>query len=192
MQTRYSIKNLQAEFPTDDKCLDYIYKVRFGSDFACPCCKAVKSFYRVSTRKCYSCSHCGHQVYPTAGTIFHKSPTKLTDWFFAMFLFSSVRNGVSAKELERQLGVTYKCAWRMAHQIRSLMTQGKDPLDAMVENDETYVGGKRRGGERGLGRGKEAVVGKVRRQGQVRVQHVENVKKCHTHANVTRKCIAGQ
>ncbi len=176
MQTRYSIKNLRAEFPTDEACLEYIFNVRFGDEYACSACNATKSYYRVSTRKCYSCSHCGQQVYPTAGTIFHKSATKLTDWFYALFLFSSARNGVSAKELERQLGVTYKCAWRMAHQIRSLMTQGKDPLDGTVEMDETYVGGKHRGGKRGRGTDKEAVVGIAQRNGQVRVKHVENVK----------------
>ncbi len=174
-QPQYTIRDLLKQFPTDDACIEYIFSMRYP-DPACSECKAEKSFYRVSTRKCYSCSHCGNQIHPTAGTIFHKSSTPLTLWFHALFLFASSKNGVSAKEVQRQLGVTYKCAWRMSKQIRSLMTQGKNPLDGTVEMDETYIGGKRRGGKRGRGTDKEAVVGIVQRQGSVRVQHVDNVR----------------
>lgn len=173
--TKYTIKQLRAEFPDDDSCLDFIFRVRF-QNVVCEKCEHENSYYRVKERKCYACSFCGTQIHPTAGTIFHKSSTKLTDWFYALFLFSSARNGVSATELQRQLGVTYKCAWRMAHQIRSLMTQGKDPLDGTVEMDETYVGGRRRNGKRGRGTDKAAVAGIVQRGGNVRVQHVDNVK----------------
>lgn len=174
-QPQYTIRDLLKQFPTDDACIEYIFSMRYP-DPVCSECKAEKSFYRVSTRKCYSCSHCGNQIHPTAGTIFHKSSTPLTLWFHALFLFASSKNGVSAKEVQRQLGVTYKCAWRMSKQIRSLMTQGKNPLDGTVEMDETYIGGKRRGGKRGRGTDKEAVVGIVQRQGSVRVQHVDNVR----------------
>lgn len=139
-QPRYTIKDLRKEFPNDDACLEYIFNVRFP-DAVCSGCKAQKSFYRVSTRKCYSCSHCGYQIHPTAGTIFHKSSTKLTDWFHALFLFSSSRNGVAATEIQRQLGVTYKCAWRMAKQIRSLMGSSKKPFSGTIEVDETFIGG---------------------------------------------------
>lgn len=174
-QAKYTIADLLQDFPTDDACISYIFAMRFP-DPICTECKAENSFYRVSTRKCYSCSHCGYQLHPTAGTIFHKSSTPLTLWFHALFLFASARNGVSAKEVQRQLGVTYKCAWRMTHQIRSLMTQGKDPLSGTVEADETYIGGSRRGGKRGRGTDKAAVVGVVQRGGSVRAKHVDNVK----------------
>lgn len=115
---KYTIKNLKTEFPNDDICLDYIFKVRFNKP-VCRQCQKEDCFYRVSNRKCYACSFCGYQIHPLAGTIFHKSSTKLTDWFQALFLFSASKNGVAATELQRQLGVTYKCAWRMTHQIRS-------------------------------------------------------------------------
>lgn len=175
VKPKYTIKHLHQEFPTDDACLDYIFTVRYP-DVVCPECERSDSFYRVSTRKCYSCSHCGYQIHPTAGTIFHKSSTKLTDWFHALFLFASSKNGVSAKELQRQLGCTYKTSWRMAHQIRSLMTQGRDPLNGIVEVDETYVGGTKHG-TRGRGaKGKTAVVGIAQRKGNLRAQTVENVK----------------
>lgn len=162
-QPKYTIKDFRKEFPNDDACLDYIFQARFG-DKECVCGRK-GTMYRVKDRKCYACSFCAHQIHPTSGTIFHKSSTALTDWFYALFLFSSARNGVSAKELQRQLGVTYKTAWRMAHQIRSLMTQGRDPMDGTVEMDETYIGGRRRG-TRGRGaQGKTAVAGIAQRGG---------------------------
>jgi len=174
-QPKYTIKQLRKDFPNDDVCLDYIFTMRYGQNLTCPKCKKT-GFHRVNNRKCYACAWCAYQIHPTTGTIFHKSSTKLTDWFYAIFLFASSKNGVSAKELERQLGVTYKTTWRMAKQIRSLMTQGKDLLDGTVEVDETYVGGKRRG-RRGRGAdGKTAVVGIAQRKGHVRVSKVDNVR----------------
>ena len=92
-------------------------------------------------RQSWTCTACGHHVHPTAGTIFHKSSTSLHLWFYAMYLMTSTRCGISAKQLERELGVTYKTAWRMFNLIRNeLMTQDTEKLGA-VEIDETYVGG---------------------------------------------------
>jgi DNA-directed RNA polymerase subunit RPC12/RpoP len=112
---KYTIKDFKNDFPNDDVCLEYIFKRKFGqiSDF--------NKYYRVKGRKCYAHSETGEQIHPLANTIFHKSSTPLTQWFFAIFLFSQSRNGVSSKELERALGVTYKCAYRMGQQIRKLM-----------------------------------------------------------------------
>ncbi len=141
--TRYTVKEFNAQFPTEDACLEYIWQQRFPNGAVCTCGK-VDSFYRVRRRKCYSCSRCGHMISPCEGTIFHGSSTKLRTWFFSMFLMTASKNGVSAKELERQLGVTYKTAWRMGHQIRKLMNQGGELLTGTVEADETYFGGKRR------------------------------------------------
>src|SRR5258708_39230942 len=99
----------------------------------------------MTKRRAFGCQECGHHVYPCARTIFHKSSTKLTNWFFAMSLMTSTRHGVAAKELERQIGCTYKTAWRMAHELRKLMASAdfKGPLSGRVEMDETYVGGKK-------------------------------------------------
>src|ERR1700683_1796006 len=93
--------------------------------------------------RAFACQECGHHVYPAAGTIYHKSRTPLTKWFFAMYLMTSTRHGVAAKEIERQLGCTYKTAWRMCHELRKLMAQADDhgPLGGHVEIDETVVGG---------------------------------------------------
>lgn len=158
---KYTINDFKREFPTDDVCLDYIFQQRFGKreDFG--------KYYRVNGRKCYSHSETAEQLHPTAGTIFHKSSTRLTLWFYAIFLFSQSKNGVSAKELERQLGVTYKCAYRIGHQLRKLMAGNGKGLSGIVEADETYYGGKRPG-KRGRGaEGKTPVVGVIERKGSV-------------------------
>lgn len=108
---KYTIKNLRAEFGTDSKCLQFVFDNRYG-DLECPQCKVKGKFYQIEGRKRFDCV-CGFTVSPLSGTIFHKSSTPLTLWFHAIFLFASSRNGVSAKELERQLGVTYKTAYRI-------------------------------------------------------------------------------
>lgn len=142
---RYTIDTFHLEFPDDDTCLDYMFNLAYGNLPACPQCGVINPrYYRVRNRKCYACNDCGYQISPLANTIFHKSETPLTKWFYAIYLFSVGKNGVSAKELERHLGVTYKTAWRMAKQIRLMMQQGSSPLSGIVEADETYIGGKSR------------------------------------------------
>lgn len=174
---KYTIKNLRNDFPNDEACLDFIFKNRWPKGLTCPNCEK-KDFYHVKGRKSYACK-CGYQVSPTEGTIFHKSSTPLTLWFHAIFLMSQSKNGVAAKELERQLGVTYKCAWRMAKQIRLLMSDDDGPLgdNEIVELDETYVGGKAKG-KRGRGAAKKTpVFGAVERDGKIKTKVVLNVRK---------------
>jgi len=142
MKQKYTIKDFNKQFRTDAACLEYIYQQRYPDGGAtCETCGKKGHFHAVEGRRSYACM-CGTQIYPTVGTIFHKSPTSLKTWFFAMFLMTCSKNGVSAKELERQLGVTYKCAWRIAHQIRQLLKEGGVELSGIVEADETYVGGR--------------------------------------------------
>jgi hypothetical protein len=142
---KYTIKDFNKQFKDDSACLEYIYQQRFPEGATCEKCGVKDHFYPVVvknvTRRSYACQ-CGFQLYPTEGTIFHKSPTSLRSWFFAMFLMTASKNGVSAKELERQIGVTYKCAWRMAHQIRQLAAEETPMLKGTVEADETYIGGR--------------------------------------------------
>src|SRR5438552_11009129 len=107
----------------------------------------------MTKRRAFACQECGHHICPAAGTIFHKSSTPLTKWFFAMYLMTSTRHGVAAKEIERQLGVTYKCAWRMCHELRKLMVSADfgGPIgghDKHVEVDETVMGGYQSNRER--------------------------------------------
>jgi transposase-like protein len=175
-EVKYTIKDFHADFPNDKTCLSFIFNNRYPKGLSCPKCDK-SAFHAVENRRSYACA-CGFQIYPTEGTIFHKSPTPLTLWFHAIFLMSQSKNGVAAKELQRHLGVTYKCAWRIAKQIRLLMSPDGGPLSGLeiIEADETYVGGVRRG-KRGRGaEGKTPVFGVVERKGHVKTQVVPNVR----------------
>lgn len=179
---KYTISQFKKDFPNDDACLDYVFKARF-SGFICPKCGKDR-FYRIKGRKSYAC-RCGYQIHPVSGTIFHKSDTKLTDWFFAVYLMSQSMNGVSAKEIQRYLGTTYKTAWRIAHKIRSLMKDWTE-LDKIVEVDEAYIGGKRRMAKKN--RNKSIVLGMVKRGGGVKAQKIDNVE-TQTILNLLRENI---
>jgi transposase-like protein len=145
-----------ADFPDDETCLQWLWRTRYAPDgehAVCPKCETERAFKRYETaqqRQSWTCTACGHHVQPTAGTIFHKSSTSLHLWFYAMYLMTSTRCGISAKQLERELGVTYKTAWRMFHLIRNeLMEQDDDErLSGEVEMDEMYAGGKPRAKDR--------------------------------------------
>ena len=174
---KYTIKDFNQQFPTDDACLEFLFKARYPQGVSCPNCQKITKYYKRAGVKVYACEFCGHSVSPTAGTIFHKSETPLRSWFYAMFLMASTRCGISAKQLERELGVTYKTAWRMFKQIRSIMDEQANPFNGHIEVDETYIGGKRTG-TRGRGaEGKTPVVGLVHRdEGQVLTSVVKDVK----------------
>ena len=175
---KYTLKQFNQDFPDDDACLEYIKAARWPDGIHCAKCDALTSHHRIEGRKVYSCSGCGSHVSPTADTIFHKSSTSLRTWFYAMFLMASTRTGISAKQLERETGVTYKTAWRMFTQIRKLMAQENGlQLFGEVEVDETYVGGKEgnkhesRKLKAGRGPvGKTTVVGMVERKGSAVVK----------------------
>jgi transposase-like protein len=164
---KYTMNNFDTEFPNDDACLEYILHSRWPNGIKCSECGVVTKHHRVTGRPCFECDYCGHQVYPTAGTVFHKSSTSLRTWFQSMYLMSSTRCGISAKQIQRETGVTYKTAWRIFKQIRSLLDENYPQFTKEVEVDETYVGGKRHG-TRGRGaEGKTPVVGIVERKGKV-------------------------
>jgi len=185
--SQYSIFEFMREFPNDDACLEWLWQSRYSEDgkhAECEKCEAVTEFKRYDTaqkRQSWTCTACGHHVHPTAGTIFHKSRTSLHLWFYAIYLMTSTRCGISAKQLEREIGVTYKTAWRMMNLIRTkLMAQDDIKLAGKVEADETYIGGKRRGQTGRPGKkdkSKTPVFAMVERQGQVVALAVENVKR---------------
>jgi transposase-like protein len=140
------------EYPDDAACLEHLWRTRYAEDgehAECPKCEQTRSFKRYATtqrRQSWTCTACGHHIHPTAGTIFHKSSTSLHLWFYAIYLVSSSRCGIAAKQLERELGVNYKTALRMLHLIRQdLMEQdytGPLSSEAGVEVDSAYVGGQ--------------------------------------------------
>lgn len=180
-ELRYSVRDFHAEFPNDAACLEYIKQQRWPNGVIyCAKCKRDRKHYRVGNRTAYACDHCGNHIYPLAGTIFEKSSTPLKVWFYAMYLMGSTRCGISAKQVQRETGVTYKTAWRMFRNIRSLLSDGELQLEGpTVEVDETYMGGKRKGSKgRPLSgdRRKVPVVGIVQRNGLAIARHVKNVK----------------
>jgi DNA-directed RNA polymerase subunit RPC12/RpoP/transposase-like protein len=142
--TKYTFKEFQAEYPDDAACLAKLMEINYGgTEIHCPACGIKTTFHMMSKRRAFACQECGHHIYPCADTIFHKSRTKLTLWFFVMYLMTSTRHGVAAKEVQRQTGVTYKCAWRMCRELRKLMASADytGPMRGHVEVDETHVGG---------------------------------------------------
>jgi transposase len=121
---RYTVNDFNADFPNDDACLEYIKDQRFpGGVTECAKCKKNRKHHRVRNRTAYACEGCGTHVYPLAGTIFEKSTTSLRLWFYSMYLMGSTRCGISAKQIQRETGVTYKTAWRMFRQIRTLLSE---------------------------------------------------------------------
>lgn len=176
---KYTLKDLRSDFPDDDACLKWLVEYLYPNGITCKNCEKVTKHYPIKGRKVYSCSACGNHVSPTAGTIFHKSRTPLTDWFHAIYMMSSNKAGTSAKQIERELGVTYKTAWRMMHQIRTMMDAPEGLLSDEVEIDETFIHAnsfKRSSARRRYGadarRTGEIVFGMVQRGGAVKVWHV--------------------
>src|SRR5439155_14711825 len=188
-ESQYSLMEFMQEFPDDATCLEWLWRNRYSEDgehAQCPKCDQERLFERYDTaqqRQSWTCTGCGLHLQPTAGTIFHKSSTSLHLWFYAMYLMTSTRCGISSKQLERELGVTYKTAYRMTQLIRQrLMKQDAGPFKggSPVEVDETYVGGRRRGSHRGRageGSHKQPVLGMVQRGGRVAAMTVDNVKR---------------
>ncbi|MEI6486538.1 MAG: IS1595 family transposase [Sphingomonadales bacterium] len=160
------------QFPDDETCLNHLFEVRFGQGHTCPKCERPSNWYRIKAERAYSCQWCGHHLHPTVGTPFEQTRTPLQLWFYAIHLFTTTRHGVSAKELQRQLGVTYKTAWRIGHEIRLHMAavDGDEPIGGAgteVEIDETLIGGSVQGKGSGYKANKTPVVGMVERGGKI-------------------------
>ena len=193
MAKTFTIQDFFHRFPTDDACLKHLFNVRFGADAGCPKCGEIGKLRKLSKLPAYTCN-CGHHIHPMQGTPFERSRTSLQKWFYALYLFTTSRHGVPAKELQRQLGVTYKTAWRMGHEIRKYMgtVDGDPPLDGHVEADETYIGGRRAGGKRGRGApGKTVVFGMVERGGDVMTRVVPNVRKATLERHILENIKGG-
>lgn len=197
-ELRYTVDQFNAEFPNDDACLEFVKEQRFPKGILkCDsenCAGEMRKHHRVTGRTAYACDYCGKHVYPLVGTIFEKTTTPLRLWFYAMYLMGSTRCGISAKQIQRETGVTYKTAWRMFKQIRSLLAEDVKLEGSSVEVDEMYYGGYRKsGGGRRL-RGdkgellKTPVVGLAERKGRVKAVTVSDTKSA-TLLNTVREYV---
>jgi transposase len=181
----WSLMEFMRDFPDDDACLDFLWRTRFSKDAkhaTCPKCGREQTFKRYKTKQrrggAWTGTACGHHISVTARTIFEGSSTSLHLWFYAIYMITSTRCGVSAKQLERELGVTYKTAWRMFNKIRNDLMSDEDdgPLSGDVEIDETSIRGKPRGPKMTLKEAaawrqrQPAVLGMVERGGRVRLR----------------------
>ncbi len=180
MSGKFTYKVLLQKFSTDEACLEEIKNMMFPDGITCRKCQKITKHYKIKDKKAYSCEFCGTQTSPLAGTIFHKSSTSLTDWFYAIYLMTQTRSGTSAKQLQRMLGVTYKTAWRMFKQIRMLMAEtGGGLLTGDVEIDETFVGGRgvNRRNEWGPSKPKQVLMGMAQRKGNVYIKHIPDTSR---------------
>lgn len=160
-QAKFTLKDFYKKFPNEDVALDWLRYKLYPEKIYCPNCRKATKHHRIASRKVYGCDYCGHQVSPTAGTIFHKSSTPLQIWLYVVFQMAQTRGGISAKQIERETGVTYKTAWRMCNEIRKrfgehgtvfgVVSKNTDSDDndsndnrADVEVDENYFVGKPR------------------------------------------------
>lgn len=189
-ENRYGIKSLEKDFTTDEDCLEFIFDAQHTRKCSCGGSYSLKA-----GRRQFQCSKCRFQIAPTAYTLFHKSDTPLTLWFKAILTFSNAKSGISAKEMERQLEVTYKTAWRILHLIRKALEQdGK--LSGDVEMDSAFFGGRFKSGKDNA-RQKEAiaaktvVMGAVQRGGKARLLIVPD-NKAKTHGDFLNEMIDPQ
>jgi transposase-like protein len=169
-----NLVDLMHEFCDEAKCRRYIEQLRWPRGAECPRCESTK-VYRLENRPLLLCASCEHQFSATAGTIFHDTHLPLTKWFLATMLLCESKKGMSACQIQRSLGVSYKTAWYLCHRIRAAMLEvAPEPLGGTVEIDETYVAGKKR---RWRAKGDISVVIGIRqRNGDLRLIRAKDAK----------------
>jgi transposase-like protein len=170
---------LVEKYGSEDRCRDYLEELRWPDGLECPRC-AGRTISRIHARNQFDCDSCRYQFSVTAGSTFHDSHLSLWKWFLAVYLMVESKKGISAKQLQRTLGGSYKTAWYLAHRIRDAMRSVEEsPLVGVVEIDETLIGGKAQGKGRGYRENKSVVIGAVQRGGNIRLRVIPNTRKHH-------------
>jgi transposase-like protein len=176
--SEFNLPELIEQFGSEDKCHAFLEELRWPDGVKCPRCDSDK-ISRIKARRQFDCDACRYQFSVRVGTLFHDSKLPLWKWFLAVYMMGESKKGISANQLKRMLGVSYKTAWYLCHRIRAAMHDESAPLlCGIVEADETYVGGKLRPGTYKTGReakqhrldNKTVVLGAVERGGSVRLR----------------------
>jgi transposase-like protein len=163
-----NLPKLIERFGADEKCREYLEDLRWPNGVECPRC-GERSISRIEKRKQYECNSCRYQFSVTAGTVFHDSHLPLWKWFLSIYLVGESKKGISASQLGRTIGVSYKTAWYLGHRIRSAMEEDSPvPLRGIVEIDETWIGGKSPHSDPWAN--KTMILGAVERGGRVRMR----------------------
>ena len=175
---KYSLKDFDRDFPTDDACLEWLFNAKYPQGVFCPKCQKTTKHYHFKGQPFYSCEYCGNHIHPLTGTIFEGTRyNHLRLRFKALSYMAVTRCGISSRQLSRDLGISVKTGYRMWHEIRTQLQNG-NPIKFVgkVEVDETYIGGKAKG-KRGRGAGNKTVVmGMVEREGRVRAMVIPDTK----------------
>jgi transposase-like protein len=159
-------------FDTDERCRELLVRLRWPNGAECPRCK-MPAVELATAKQLFYCKGCDYQFSVTTGTVFNDSHLALQKWFLATLLLCEAKKGMSALQIKRTVGVSYKTAWYLCHRIRSAMTEVHRMLDGTIEVDETYIGGKLHGKGRGMRRGeKQVVIGIIKRDGELKFIHV--------------------
>jgi transposase-like protein len=175
MKQNMDLMKIMEAFDTEPECRAYLEELRWPDGIECPRCKG-KVISRIKLRDQFDCDSCRYQFSVMSGTIFHDSHLPLPKWFIATLLICEARKGMSANQIKRVLGVSYKTAWYLCHRIRAAMKEAEQPkLDGTIEMDETYVGGKAKGWANRL-KNKQVVIGIRQRGGDLRFFHAEDAK----------------
>lgn len=164
------LPTLIERFRSEDDCRDALEDLRWPDGPRCPRCES-DDVTRIKDRTTFNCVACRYQFSVLAGTVLQDTKLPLWKWYLATYLMTESKKGISANQLKRTLGVSYKTAWYLTHRIRWAMGQVEQaPLTGIVEVDETYIGGKARGKGRGYVGNKAMVLGAVSRDGQIRLK----------------------
>ena len=178
MKEAIDLCKLIEQFGSEERCREYLEQLRWPDAKSCLKCKSEK-VYPILGRNQYVCDSCTYQFSVTAGTIFHDTHLPLWKWFLATYLLCESRKGMSANQIKRTLGVSYKTAWYLCHRIRAAMKEIDPPMmGGTVEVDETYIGGKQHTySKAGYGdSNKQIVIGIRQRGGDLRFFHAHDVK----------------
>lgn len=183
-----NLVSLMDKFQTDDDCRKVLENIRWPNGIHCPRCGCVETF-KIPKHNRWECKGCGYQFTVMSGTIMHDSHLPLRKWFIAIYLMCESKKGISANQMKRTLGVSYKTAWYLCHRIRQAM--GNEPFEGptlvgIVEVDETLIGGKSKGKGRAYKGNKTWIAGAIQRGGKVRIERIPDTRRETLHGFIKR------